>query len=179
MYVDKPLKGHNLIQAISRVSTVWKDKPNGIIVDYIGLLDDMERAFQSYSQSDVKGTIIPTEEIVSLMKNKHLELCSFFTVDIGSDKPYSQRKQGSYLDDAIEEILDDTQVREKFIKNVAELTKAHAVCTPHPACQDVEDDLRFFQLMRKMISKSVAGISYIPPENRRRYSGSGGRRNCS
>jgi type I restriction enzyme, R subunit len=164
MYVDKPLRDHNLIQAISRVNRVHKDKPNGMIIDYIGITDDLKSAFRSYNDSDVKGAMVPTDEIVLYMQNKHLELCSFFTVDIGADKPYSQRRQGSYLDDAIEEILDDIEVRKQFIKNVAELTKAYAVCTPHPACQEVEDDLRFFQLMRRIMSKSVAGVLYTPPE---------------
>ena len=164
MYIDKPLRDHNLIQAISRVNRVHKDKPEGMIIDYIGITDDLKSAFRSYNDSDVKGAMIPTDEIILYMQNKHLELCSFFTVDIGSDKPYGQRRQGSYLDDAIEEILDDLDVRKKFIKNVAELTKAYAVCTPHPACQEVEDDLRFFQLMRRIMSKSIAGVLYTPPE---------------
>ena len=164
MYIDKPLRDHNLIQAISRVNRVHKDKPRGMIIDYIGITDDLKSAFRSYNDSDVKGAMIPTDEIILYMKNKHLDLCNYFTVDIGSDKPYLQRKQGSYLDDAIEEILDDQEVRKQFIKNVAELTKAYAVCTPHPACQEVEDDLRFFQLMRRIMSKSVAGILYTPSE---------------
>ena len=164
MYVDKPLRDHNLIQAISRVNRVHKNKPNGMIIDYIGITDDLKSAFRSYNESDVKGAMVPTEEIVLYMQNKHLQLCNFFTVDIGAEKPYSQRRQGSYLDDAINEILDDVEVRKEFIKNVAELTKAYAVCTPHPACQEVEDDLRFFQLMRRIMSKSVAGILYTPPE---------------
>ena len=164
MYIDKPLRDHNLIQAISRVNRVHKDKPNGMIIDYIGITDDLKSAFRSYNDSDVKGAMIPTDEIILYMQNKHLELCSFFTVDIGSNLPYQQRRQGSFLDDAIEEILDDQEVRKQFIKNVAELTKAYAVCTPHPACQEVEDDLRFFQLMRRIMSKSVAGILYTPPE---------------
>ena len=164
MYIDKPLRDHNLIQAISRVNRVHKDKPNGMIIDYIGITDDLKSAFRSYNVSDVKGAMVPTDEIILYMQNKHLELCSFFTGDIGSDKPYNERRQGSYIDDAIEEIIDDLDVRKKFIKNVAELTKAYAVCTPHPACQEVEDDLRFFQLMRRIMSKSIAGILYTPPE---------------
>ena len=163
MYIDKPLRDHNLIQAISRVNRIWKDKPEGMIVDYIGITDDLKRAFRSYSDSAIKGALVPTDEIVSYMQNKHLELQSFFTVDIGSDKSLKERKAGSYLDDAIEEILDDLEVRKSFIQGVAELTKAYAVCTPHPACQEVEDDLRFFQIMRRIMSKTVAGIQYVPP----------------
>ena len=164
MYIDKPMRDHNLIQAISRVNRIWKDKPEGMIIDYIGITDDLKRAFRSYNESDIKGAMVPTEEIVLYMQNKHLELLNFFTVDIGSDKNFSERKHGSYLDDAIEEILDDQEVRKAFIQNVAELTKAYAVCTPHPACQEVEDDLRFFQLMRRIMSKSISGILYTPPD---------------
>jgi type I restriction enzyme R subunit len=164
MYIDKPMRDHNLIQAISRVNRIWKNKPEGMIIDYIGITDDLKRAFRAYNESDVKGAMVPTEEIVLYMKNKHLELLNFFTVDIGSDKSFKERKQGSYLDDAIEEILDDQEVRKAFIQNVAELTKAYAVCTPHPACQEVEDDLRFFQMMRRIMSKSIAGILYTPPD---------------
>lgn len=164
MYIDKPMRDHNLIQAISRVNRIWKDKPEGMIIDYIGITDDLKRAFRSYNESDIKGAMAPTEEIVIYMQNKHLELLNFFTVDIGSDKNFKERKQGSYLDDAIEEILDDQEVRKAFIQNVTELTKAYAVCTPDPACQEVESDLRFFQMMRRIMSKSIAGILYTPPE---------------
>ena len=164
MYIDKLMRDHNLIQAISRINRVWKDKPEGMIIDYIGITENLDAAFKSYNESDVKGAMVPTEEIVTYMKNKHLELCNFFTVDIGSDKNFKERKQGAYLDNAIEEILDDQHVREKFILNVAELTKAYAVCTPNPACMEVEEDLRFFQMMRRIMSKSITGILYTPPE---------------
>lgn len=164
MYIDKPLRDHNLIQAISRVNRIWKDKPEGMIIDYIGITDDLQRAFRSYNESDVKGAMIPTDEIIRYMKNKHTEILNFFVVDIGSDKNFKERKRGLYLDNAIEEILDDQDVRKKFIQNVAELTKAYAVCTPNPECQEIEDDLRFFQLMRKIMSKSISGILYTPSD---------------
>lgn len=57
MYIDKPLRDHSLIQAISRVNRIWKDKPGGLIVDYIGIADDLKRAFRAYNEHDVKGAI--------------------------------------------------------------------------------------------------------------------------
>lgn len=164
MYVDKPLRDHNLIQAISRVNRVWKDKPGGLIVDYIGITDDLKRAFRSYNDSDVKGAMIPTDEIVLFMQQKHEELVSFFVSDIGIVENLTNEEEGKLLDRAIEEILEDEEVKRKFIQNVAELTKAYAVCTPHPACLDVEPHLRFFQKMRRMMAKSIVGISYAPPD---------------
>jgi len=164
MYVDKPLRDHNLIQAISRVNRVWKDKPGGAIIDYIGITDDLKRAFRAYSEHDVKGAMIPTDEIILYMQQKHAELLSFFISDIGTVENLSNEEEGRLLDQAIEEILEDEEIRKKFIQSVAELTKAYAVCTPHPACLDVEPHLRFFQKMRRIMAKSVAGISYAPPD---------------
>ena len=164
MYVDKPLRDHNLIQAISRVNRVWKDKPSGMIIDYIGITDDLKRAFRAYNDYDVKGAMVPTDEIVSYMQQKYEELLSFFVSDISTVENLSNEEEGRLLDQAIEEILEDEEVRRKFIQNVAELTKAYAVCTQHPACPDIEPHLRFFQKMRRMMAKSIAGISYAPPD---------------
>ena len=165
MYVDKPLKDHNLVQAISRTSTVYKDKPNGIIIDYMGIADDYERALGIYNASDVKGVLDPSSinEVIKRMENIHLELVNFFSTDIGNGKTYNERKQGPYIDNALNEILaDDSETRQYFITRVAQFTKAYAVCTPNPACQEVEDDLRFFQVVRKSIQNSTAGVSISP-----------------
>ena len=165
MYVDKPLKDHNLIQAISRTSTVYKEKPNGIIIDYMGIADDYERALGIYNASDVKGVLDPSSinEVIKRMENIHLELVNFFSGDIGNGKTYNERKQGPYIDNALNEILkDDAETRQYFITRVSQLTKAYAVCTPNPACQEVEDDLRFFQVVRRSLQNSTAGVSISP-----------------
>ena len=164
MYIDKPMRDHNLIQAISRVNRIWKDKPEGMIIDYIGITDDLKRAFRAYNESDIKGAMVPTKEIILYMQNKHKSILGFFTVDIGIGKNFKERKQGSYLDDALNEILGDEKAKKKFIQDVTELSKAYAVCTPDVACQDIEDDLRFFQLMRKIMSKyTSSGALYSLP----------------
>jgi type I restriction enzyme R subunit len=164
MYIDKPLRDHNLIQAISRVNRVWKDKPGGLIVDYIGITDDLKRAFRAYNDSDVKGAMVPTNEIVLYMQRKHEELLSFFVSDIDRVENLSPEEESKLLDAAIEEILENEYIRREFIQNVAELTKAYAVCTPHPACLEIEPQLRFFQKMRRIMAKSISGIPYAPPD---------------
>ena len=165
MYVDKPLKDHNLIQAISRTSTVYKEKPNGIIIDYMGIADNYERALGIYNASDVKGVLDPSSinEVIKRMENIQLELVNFFSGDIGNGKTHNERKQGPYVDNALNEILkDDAETRQYFITRVSQLTKAYAVCTPNPACQEVEDDLRFFQIVRRSLQNSTAGVSISP-----------------
>jgi len=155
MYIDKPLRDHNLIQAISRVNRVWKNKPGGTIIDYIGIADDLQRAFGAYSQDDVKGAMIPTEEIITFMERKHEELLNFFSAPIAERNQDTDEVQLIY--EGIDEIVHDDQVKKKFFDNVAEFTKAFAVCTPHPKCLEVEEDLQFFQKMRKIMSKAIAG----------------------
>jgi len=155
MYVDKPLRDHNLIQAISRVNRVWKDKPGGTIIDYIGIADDLQRAFGAYSQDDIKGAMVPTKEIISYMDAKHTELINFFTTPITERTKDTDEIELIY--EGINEIVHDEAVKRKFYDNVAELTKAYAVCTPHPKCLEIEDDLRLFQKMRKIMSKATVG----------------------
>ena len=91
-------------------------------------------------------------------------LLSFFVSDISQVEKMSEKEEEKLLDDAIEEIIEDEDVKIKFIQNVAELTKAYAVCTPHPACIEVEPQLRFFQKMRRIMGKSISGFSYAPPD---------------
>ena len=164
MYIDKPLRDHNLIQAISRVNRVWKDKPQGLIVDYIGIGDDLRKSFRAFATEDIKEALKPTKEILLYMKKKHEELINFFTTSITDYGTLSEADQAQLIYDAIDEIVEDEEVKRKFVKNVTELTKAYAVCTPNPACQDVEDDLRVFQKIRKVLSKSTAKVPIITEE---------------
>jgi len=164
MYIDKPLRDHNLIQAISRVNRVWKDKPQGLIVDYIGIGDDLRKSFRAFATQDIKEAMKPTKEILLYMQRKHEELLSFFEVPISERDGLSEDELSQLMLDAINEIVQDDDVKRKFIKNVVELTKAYAVCTPNPACLDVEEDLRFFQKLKRWISKSTANAPLISDE---------------
>ena len=164
MYIDKPLRDHNLIQAISRVNRVWKDKPQGLVVDYIGIGDDLRKSFKAFAEQDVKEAMKPTKEIILYMQKKHKELINFFEVPVSEYSSLSKDKQVELLLDAANEIVQDNDVKQKFAKNVTELTKAYAVCTPNPACQEVEDDLSFFQSVRKIISKTTSSKIMIPDE---------------
>ena len=164
MYIDKPLRDHNLIQAISRVNRVWKDKSTGLIVDYIGIADDLRKSFKAFAEQDIKEAMKPTKEIILYMQKKHEELINFFTTEITEYYSCSETEQAQLIYDAIDEVVQDDDVKRKFVKNVTELTKAYAVCTPNPACQEVEDDLRVFQKIRKVMSKSTAKAPMISDE---------------
>src|SRR6476646_9615434 len=79
MYVDKPMRGHGLMQAIARVDSVFKDKPGGLVVDYLGLADQLKLAMKTYTESGGTGeTAINQEEAVGLMLAKYEVCCAIF-----------------------------------------------------------------------------------------------------
>ncbi len=164
LYVDKPLRDHNLIQAISRVNRVWKKKPNGLIIDYIGIGDDLKKSLKAFAESDIKEAMKPTKEILLYMQRKHGELLSFFETPLEDYYNLDKTTQAELLLNAADEILQDETVKMQYFQNVTELTKAYAVCTPNPACLEVEDDLRLFQNIRRIIGKSTKNAPYIPEE---------------
>ncbi|MDE1818365.1 MAG: type I restriction endonuclease subunit R [Thaumarchaeota archaeon] len=164
MYVDKPLRDHNLIQAISRVNRIWKTKPSGLIVDYIGITDDLRKALKAFAEGDIKHAMVPTKEIILLMKKKHTELISFFKTPIDEIKNLEDSEESDMIYDAVSEVLESDDTKKWFFENVAELTKAFAVCSPNPACNEIEYDLKVFQAIRKMVSKRTVNAPEIPEE---------------
>ena len=105
MYVDKPLRDHTLIQAISRVNRVHKDKPGGLIVDYIGIADDLKKSLKAYSEGDVKTAMIPTTEIITLMQKKHKEALEYFKTPIQEFFKEDKLGQIKMITEAANEIL--------------------------------------------------------------------------
>ena len=79
MYIDKPMKGHNLMQAIARVNRVFKDKPAGLVIDYIGIADDLKRALSNYTRSTgYESSTLPIDEAIRIMLEKYDIVCSYF-----------------------------------------------------------------------------------------------------
>jgi type I restriction enzyme, R subunit len=165
LYVDKPLRDHNLFQAASRVNRMWKpQKISGLVIDYIGIADDLKKSFKSFNEDDFKGTLKPTAEILEYMKNKHAELMSFFEIPIETRDRLSSADYDELFLDLVNEVQESEKQKLEFFKNVSELTKAYIVCTPDPACQDVYDDMLFFQTIRTYIGKNSSNSPHIPPE---------------
>jgi len=163
MYVDKPLRDHNLIQAISRVNRIWKDKPSGLIVDYIGITDELRKSLKAFAEGDVKDAMIPTSEIIKLMKQKHEELLGFFECNM-SDYTIDKTEESDLLFEASSEVCENDELKKWFFEGVAELTKAFAVCSPNPACLEIENDLRRFQTVKRIIAKGTKDAPEISDE---------------
>ena len=155
LYIDKPMKGHNLMQAIARVNRVYKDKPGGLIVDYLGIASDLKAALSFYSDSGGKGDpTILQEQAVQLMLEK-LEVVSnmyhgfyyedYFEADTS--------KKLSIILAAEEHILGLEDGKKRYINEVTALSKAFAIAVPHDQAMDAKDEISFFQAVKARLAK--------------------------
>lgn len=155
MYADKPMRGHGLMQAIARVNRVFKDKPGGLVVDYLGLAHELKKALANYTESGGKGqTAIDQEEAVEVMLTKY-EICRdlFYGFDWSSWTGTPAQKL-SLLPPAQEHILKQEDGKARLLKAVTELTQAFALAVPHDSAIAIRDDVGFFQAVRAVLAKT-------------------------
>ena len=161
LYIDKPMQGHNLMQAIARVNRVYKDKPGGLVVDYLGIASDLKKALSFYSDADGKGN--PTEQqeqAVALMMEKlevvqqmldGMSYVSYFSADVSTKLSLILQTEDYILG------LDDGKKR--FVNEVNALSKAFAIAIPHDKAMDIKDEVSFFQAVKARLCKFDATSS--------------------
>lgn len=155
MYLDKPMKGHTLMQAIARVNRVYKDKPGGLIVDYLGVAADLKEALAFYSESGGRGDpVVLQEEAVKVMKEK-LEIVSqmFHGFDYRSYFTADTSQKLSIILAAEEHILGLEDGMKRFIDQVTALSKAFSIAVPHEEAMAVKDEVAFFQAVKARLVK--------------------------
>ena len=157
MYVDKPMQGHGLFQAITRVNRVFKDKPGGLVVDYLGLANDLKKAVDNYTKSGGKGkAAFDKADAVAVMLEKHEVCCAMFH---GFDwSPWvNGGAQGklTILPPAQEHILAQEDGKERYLQAVMELTRAFALSFPDDEAKRIRDDVNFFQTVRAAFLKKA------------------------
>lgn len=155
LYVDKPMTGHNLMQAIARVNRVFKDKEGGLIVDYLGIAQDLKKALSVYTSSGGKGKIeFDQEEAVAKMEELYeIVVDLFHGFDYKRFFGLQPKEKLTFLLDATDFILGLDKGQERFSTNVSNLSKAFAISVPHPKAIELRDDLSFFQAIKARISK--------------------------
>lgn len=166
LYIDKPMQGHNLMQAIARVNRVYKDKPGGLVVDYLGIASDLKKALSFYSDSGGKGN--PTEQqeqAIALMEEK-LEVVQqllhsfdyhpYFTADV------SQKL--SFILQAEDFILGLNEGKKRFVNEVNALSKAFAIAIPHERAMKVKEEVAFFQAVKARLCKFDVSASHKTDE---------------
>lgn len=159
MYLDKPMAGHGLMQAIARVNRVFRDKPGGLVVDYLGLADELKKALSTYTESGGRGeTTIDTAQAVAVLLEKHEICCNMlhgfdWSAWLGTDAT----KKLALLPPAQEHILrgDPAEGKARFCRVVYDLSRAFALCPTHDEAMRIRDDVAFFQAVRAAFLKAV------------------------
>ncbi len=159
MYVDKPMRGHGLMQAIARVNRVFRDKPGGLVVDYLGLAHELKAALATYTESGGTGrTALDQDEAVALMLEKYELCCGLFH---GFDRANWTRgrpeERLGLLPAAQEHILRQENGKDRCVRAVRELSQAFALAVPHDEALRIRDDVAFFQAVQAVLAKRPPG----------------------
>jgi type I restriction enzyme R subunit len=165
LYVDKPMKGHNLMQAIARVNRVYKDKAGGLVVDYIGIATELKKALSVYTESGGKGKpAFDQEEAASVMMDKYEIVAQLFKeqpTDKTQPKGFNYQsffgltpKEKLYFPiQAANYILGLEDGKIRYTNAVTALSKSFAISVPHPYTTDIRDELGLFQAIKARIVK--------------------------
>ena len=159
MYVDKPMRGHGLMQAIARVNRVFKDKPGGLVVDYLGLSQDLRQALAAYTESGGTGkTALDQEDAVAVMLEKYEVCCGLLHgFDWSAWTAGTPMERLNLLPAAQEHILSQEDGKERWLNAVRALSQAFALAVPHEETRRIRDDVAFFQAVAAALSKRAAG----------------------
>ena len=155
MYVDKPMRGHGLMQAIARVNRVFKDKPGGLVVDYLGLAQDLKKALATYTESGGEGeTALDQEKAVAVMLEKY-DVCRglFHGFDWSLWTSGTPQQRLGLLPAAQEHVLAKEDGKQRCLDAVRELSQAFALAVPHDETKRIRNDVGFFQAVRAALSK--------------------------
>lgn len=164
LYIDKPMNGHNLMQAIARVNRVFGDKDGGLIVDYIGIAQDLKNALAIYTDSKGKGRLAYDQEDAVARMLEFYEIVGdmFGTFDYRRYFTLEPKAKLDFILDAanfISELTDEQNGKtvrngkERFKENVVKLQKAFGLSVPHPNALAIRDDLAFFQAIKARFAK--------------------------
>jgi len=154
MYVDKPMQGHSLMQAIARVNRVFKDKPGGLVVDYIGIANDLKAALKTYTDSDGRGQPSRNvEEFLDVLRAK-LDACrGLFQQGGGFDYSSYKTKPVALLVPAANHILSLADGKKRFLDLVTAITRAFALCGTLDEAAELRTEIAFFGAVKAAIVK--------------------------
>ena len=158
MYVDKPMRGHGLMQAIARVNRVFKDKPGGLVVDYLGLAQDLKKALATYTESGGEGdTALDQEKAVTVMLEKY-DVCRgiFHGFDWSLWTTGTPQQRIGLLPASQEHVLAQEDGKQRCLDAVRELSQAFALAVPHDETKRIGNDVGFFQAVRAALLKKAA-----------------------
>jgi type I restriction enzyme R subunit len=157
MYLDKYMRDHGLMQAIARVNRVFKDKPGGLVVDYLGIAQELKQALATYTESGGHGqAAIPVEKAVEALLDKYEACCALFDgFDWSLWTNGTAAEKLKLLAGAQEHILKQQDGKQRLSTAVNDLSRAFALAVPHPKAVNLRDDIAFFQGVRAILAKGA------------------------
>jgi Type I site-specific restriction-modification system, R (restriction) subunit and related helicases len=166
MYADKPMQGHGLMQAIARVNRVFRDKPGGLVVDYLGLADQLKKALATYTESGGRGDpTYDTARAVEAMLEKYGIACDMlhgFHWNVWTIGTPAERL--ALLPAAQEYILRQDDGKPRFVQVVTDLSRAFALCATSDEATEIRDDVSFFQAVQSALNKHITGDRKTPEQ---------------
>ena len=166
MYADKPMQGHGLMQAIARVNRVFRDKPGGLVVDYLGLADQLKKALITYTESGGQGNpTFDTAQAIAVMLEKHGIACDlmhpFDWVKWTTGKPTERL---ALIPAGQEHILEQEDGKKRWVQVVTELSRAFALCAASDEATAIRDDVSFFQALQAALNKQSSTNRKTPEQ---------------
>lgn len=157
LYIDKPMKGHGLMQAIARVNRVYKDKQGGLIVDYIGIAQELKKALSNYTKSGGCGnpTFDQSDAIAAMIEKHEVVAQMFYKFDYKKFFTANPREKMQLMPEAMEHILELPDGKKRFIREVTALTKAFSLSVPSKESEQLRDEVGFFQAIKASIIKNT------------------------
>jgi len=166
MYADKPMQGHGLMQAIARVNRVFRDKPGGLVVDYLGLADQLKKALITYTESGGQGNpTFDTAQAIAVMLEKHGIACDMmhgFDWDKWITGAPTERL--ALIPAGQEHILEQEDGKKRWVQVVTELSRAFALCAASDEATEIRDDVSFFQALQAALNKQSSQNRKTPEQ---------------
>lgn len=166
MYADKPMQGHGLMQAIARVNRVFRDKPGGLVVDYLGLADQLKQALATYTESGGKGDpTYDTKQAIAVMLEKHgIASDILHGIDWSKWTTGKPAERLALIPAGQEHILEQEDGKKRFVQVVSDLSRAFALCAASDEATAIRDDISFFQALQAALNKQSSGNRKTPEQ---------------
>ncbi|WP_334086956.1 type I restriction endonuclease subunit R, partial [Helicobacter typhlonius] len=167
LYMDKFLSGHNLMQAIARVNRVYKDKPAGLVVDYLGIANELKNALEFYTQSGGKGAFIQEKAKIIEKMQENYEITAQMLQGINYLQYFTLNAQEKlqFIAQVLECILAQENGKKRFLDNTTRLLKSYAMALPCEEAEKIAKDVAFFDLIKRTLQKyerEEEGKSLVP-----------------
>lgn len=172
MYFDKPMKNHSLMQAIARVNRVYKDKEAGLVVDYIGIADDLKKSLSIYSSEYQEEALTSIDELIAKMQEKYDIVLSYLEgVNLKDWKKLDNIQQGRLLQKAVDAVVTnpktgqaDEKRQKEFIREATSLVRFFALVTPHKEAAAIRNEIEFIKKIKQYLVKITYVIKTELPE---------------